>query len=516
MAIKKSDEQISGNFFKNDAHVYVTRKALASQIVVLYKNKHEIHWTKYQIKESDRRQKTATFTSPNYFDLTTGVYCVLITSKMHEDFGGILISVKYNEDTGLYEYQCQDHSRAYQSKFESMYKNSKGNDLHRILCNLITRGNVGNGHKPTKNELKLWSDVLSGLRPASHYWQGAWGGVDKVNPMTNSYQLVMRNSSYIEAIRNLVFATGAYIDVYIDKYGVVQIEPLHKDDWENTGLYLTTPEMSSVEHTFDTTNIITGTLVHNADKSKLGVIYTSPDLLNIDLKAVFGNLRASIDNPNQSTTTSNTNAKTNNAKNKTSKKQSVTNKKNNNIYGTKKKVVWLNIDWITGQSSDYGKMNTIKSVLQKNGWEVHIAGWGSESHYQRRAECKNGIWFCLYGGACGGTLREHGADDWFLNPLKRNKSRVVVGFFPPTSSIKHGGKYYKHLPPAHDWQGSQSYAHIDYPAKFLSKHGVPFMYANTPKEMASKFLAGGDNYTTEGNGYKWHDSWTKHNPSWIK
>ena len=93
----------------------------------------------------------------------------------------------------------------------------------------------------------------------------------------------------------------------------------------------------------------------------------------------------------------------------------------------------------------------------------------------------------------------------------------MIGFFLPSSgNIMKGGKYYKHLGPAHDWQGNRQYANLDYPAKFLSNHGVPFMYAKNGKEMASKFLAGGDNYKTSGNGYKAHGSWQKHEPKWIK
>ena len=73
-----------------------------------------------------------------------------------------------------------------------------------------------------------------------------------------------------------------YIDVYFDKYGVIHIEPYVKDEWLNTGLYLTTPEIANAKHKFDTTNIITGTLVHNADKTKTGNYYSSESLVNLE------------------------------------------------------------------------------------------------------------------------------------------------------------------------------------------------------------------------------------------
>ena len=161
-----------------------------------------------------------------------------------------------------------------------------------------------------------------------------------------------------------------------------------------------------------------------------------------------------------------------------------------------------------------GRMKTMAKLLKKEGWSVTITGVGSEAHWKRRGEVKNGIWFCLYGGACAGTLREHCTSDWFLNPLKKHKSRVVVGFFPPSGDIRKGGKYYKHLPPAHDWQNGGNPS-INHPAKFMSKYGIPFMYAKNAKAMVAKFLAGGDNFKTTGNSYKYHGSWQKHKPKWL-
>ena len=513
-AIKKTDTIINNTNLSNEnnAYVYIARKAKATDSIIYWDHKNEIQWEKYQIKETDMRTKTATFTTPQYLDLTTGQYCVLITSTDHEDFAGVIIDVELSIDPKnglLYNYQCQDFSRTYQSKIELISENVT---IHRILEWMISRGGVpikGN----VKKQRKTYKKALSGLRPAWQYWEQAWGGVIKdYNPMTVKQKMIIRNKSWIEAIRDLVYGLGMFIDVYFDKYGVLHIEPFVKDEWLHTGLYLTTPELASAKFKFDTTNVITGTLVHNKDNTKKGTYYSSDSLINLDLSMFFGDLRASVDNPDTSSTTTKTAGKSNTGK-KSSKTKA---KKNTNIYGTKKKNVYLNIDSINGHSSDMQKMKDISKVLKKNGWNVTITGVGSEAHWKRRGEVKNGIWFCLYGGACAGTLREHCEQTgWFINPIKKNKSRVVVGFFPPSGSILKGGKYYKHLGPAHDWQGNRAYANIDYPAKFLSKKGVPFMYAGNAKQMAAKFLAGGDNYSTTGNSYKYYDSWVKHKPKWL-
>lgn len=506
-AIKKTNEIIpdSNLSYAKDTYIYIARKKIASDIVILWDKKQSIQWSKYQIKESDMRTKTATFTTNQYLDLTTGQYCVLITSPYHEDFAGVIMNVEHDPSTDLYSYQCQDFSRIYQSKCEAII--SKVN-VHRLLQYLITKGNVplrGN----VKKQRKKYKKSLSGLRPAYQYWEPAWGGIIKnYNPMTVKRKMIIRNKSYIEAIRDLVYSLGSLIDVYFDKYGVLHIEPFVKDEWLHTGLYLTTPELASVTRKFDTTNIITGVTVYNSDKTKSGTYYSSESLVNLDLSLFFGDLRASIENSNTVSNVKSKNDKTSNKKSKTSKKV-------NNIYRTKKKNIYLNTDSISGYSTDMKRMKDMAKILKKDGWNVTIVGVGSEAHYQRRGEVKKGIWFCLYGGACAGTLKEHCTSDWFLNPLKKNKSRVVVGFFPPTGSIKKNGKYYKHLGPAWDWQGSQAYANIDYPGKYLSKHGIPWMYGKNAKEMAAKFLAGGDNFKTEGNSYKYYDSWQKHKLKWL-
>ena len=174
VAIKKTSKKITTNIGFNEAHIYVTRPDNPRKSYVTWKKGMygEWHWSKYQIKETDMRTKTATFTSPNYVDLTTGLYCVLISSPFHEDFGGVIISVEYDKDTGLYDYQCQDFSRFYQSKFE-LVTNAKIT-LYQVLQFLITRGGINPFGKVTKKMLNEYKHELSGLRPAYQYEQIYW------------------------------------------------------------------------------------------------------------------------------------------------------------------------------------------------------------------------------------------------------------------------------------------------------------------------------------------------------
>ena len=103
MGLEKTNTKITdANIVKNTlTKVIVGRFGDARNMYLMkdwWDNSSNVHFSKYQIKETDMRVKTATFTSPNYFDLTTGLFAVLITSPYHEDFAGIILKSKYNEE----------------------------------------------------------------------------------------------------------------------------------------------------------------------------------------------------------------------------------------------------------------------------------------------------------------------------------------------------------------------------------------------------------------------------------
>ena len=114
MFFVKSDETTEANSVKQDqVRLFIFQKANANGFINWNLEMYEkpIEFTKFQIKETDLRVKTATFSSPTYVDLTTGQYGILLLSPYHENFGGVILSVEYDEDNELYNYQCQDWSR---------------------------------------------------------------------------------------------------------------------------------------------------------------------------------------------------------------------------------------------------------------------------------------------------------------------------------------------------------------------------------------------------------------------
>ena len=469
------------NLVQNQSLVFVNRMNNAKSITMKgWDTSNPTYWSKYQIKETDMRQKTASFTSPQYLDLTTGLYTVLITSPYHEDFGGIILTVDYDKSTGLYEYQCQDFSRKYQSKFSLI---SKNNSYYNLLRLFLTQMGVSNGKgKVSSAKLKNYSRQLSGLRPKLYYDQGIWENGIKFNPMTNVQQMIFRDVSYIDAIRDLVFGTGAYIDVYFDKYGVLQIKPFSKNDWLQNGIYLTTPELASSKFKFDTTNIITGVVVNSEDRSKKGKYYSSEKLVRLDLSAFFGNLNASVDNPNKTTTSTSTKSTSNKKSTKTKTKEG------SGI------TVFMNIDNIHSKSADMKLMKDIGKYLKKRGYKIEIGGIGPGYHYsQINRVKKNGIYMCIYGGACAGTLKEHWSSNHYKSVLKKKNAKMVVAFLSPPSSNIHNLKW---LPRAHDDNFSpSSFKGVSNPEKQLLNAGIGVVIGKNAKEIASKF----PNFKTSDN-----------------
>jgi len=470
MAVVKTKKKVNDiNLADNQTIIYVSQMIDSSALHMNWNHKLQMYWTKYQIKETDMRTKTANFTSPQYLDLTTGKYRVLITTPLHEDFAGEILKVEYDEETKLYTYQCQDFRRLYIGKFEANIVNVP---LYRILQYLITRGNVPLEGDATK-QIKKYPKALSGLRPKEGYRQDLYGSVVKDNPMTQNRSIVVRDKTYMDVIEDLVYGTGAYIDINFNKYGLMQVEPYHKDQWLTTGLHLEPYMVSSRKFTFDTTNILTGVIVKSTENTGLGEKATSKELVNLDLSAFFGQNTGSVSNPNQSTQgTSTSGGATSNTNNNS----------NNNSTPGKGTHVYVNTDNINGKSADRTMLNNIASTLKKQGYKVTVGGVGPGTHYNDINKVKkNGIYFTMYGGRCAGTLKEQCYSGHYHNVLKKKNARMVVGFL--NRKLTDGW-----LPRAHDDNFSpSSFKGWRDPRTKLLNHGVGIAQGKNVKEICASF-----------------------------
>lgn len=438
----------------------------------------QIVYTKYNIKETDFRIKTATFTTTDFFDLTTGAFIVLISSKWHENFAGRILDVEYDEDTGLYTYQCQDWSRTYIGKMETFGTA----ELYKLLRILITMADVG--VNPTKKQLKTFKKVLSGLRPIELYDQSLYEGNRwKGNPFKQKVSLIARDKPVIEIIRSLVYNSLGYFDVWFSESGVLQIEPISKKDWENTGLVLTDSEYYNRKFKFSTTNAITGVVVNGSDMTK-GHGYDSSDLINsLMLSVFFGRNFTSISDPNKNNTTA---VKSNNTSNTTNK--------NGNPFNNKAKKVWINAD--NGSNS---MKNSLISKLKSDGWTVHDGGTGSNNHYSGYFDVSSdySVYITLYNGFCAGTIQE-AYSSRIQNELKRKGVQLVPIWDSSGWTNPQGMKPYRYgdfsgyrASRAWDDNFSSSDPTISNVGDFMKKNKATYCVGPSASEIMQQFKAGG-------------------------
>ena len=453
----------------------------------------KIPFTEYSIKESDYRIKTASFTSPVFFDLTTGRHLVKIGSLYHENFAGIMLDVEYDEKTGLYTYQCQDWSRGLISKLEMV----RTGTVHTMLRWLIGKSSIPYG-KQWKKLTAYEKKILSGLRKVERYNQSYYpGNKYKGNPFNQKRQMIIRDKSYIEVIRDLVFNSLGYFDVWFNDKGVLQIEPLSKTDWENTGLHLSANEYTNRKFKFSTTNAITGVLVNGSDK-KIGDAYGATELVNLKLAAFFGAISTSISNPNN-----NTKAATNSSS-KSTTSSTATVGKNGNPFNTKAKRIIVSADGGSG-----GFKNNIVKLLKKDGWSVTDLGVGPGTHSSayNKLSSKYAVNLTIYNGPDPKTIDEP-VTGWLKGRHEKYGVRLVQMFDSSSWTSKTGkynkkGMWYKRhgdfkgyrLPKAWDdnYSGARSGVLInDLEAWYIKYHKkVCYCCGTTPSEAYKQFKAGG-------------------------
>ena len=276
-----------------------------------------IPFTDYEITESDQRTKTAKFTTPLGLDLTSNFTYCIITNPYHEDFGGVVLSEEYDADKDLYTYQCQDWRRQYLSKTR-LKSAGDTNKYEFIKASLITPFLLETFNSPiSKEQEKQYSKYLTGLRPLNEY-KIKTGVLKPQNYLEQKAETFLSYDSIIDSIMNIALDGQNNLDIWFDKYGVCHLDPIDWDYWLNTGLLLTTENIAEYKYGFDTTNILTGVKVKNADNSSPRTFlnnYSYPNGANgtkfgDDLAIIFGNHCSMIDGPKTETGTSNTGTST--------------------------------------------------------------------------------------------------------------------------------------------------------------------------------------------------------------
>ena len=474
--------------------IYIRRwddASIYNRYITFQKDDLETYYTKYSIKETDFRVKTASFTTPDYYDLTTGQFAVLIKSKYHENFAGVILDVEYDEDKRLYTYQCQDFNRLYMLLEEAYLAGDI--PLYNFIRHLIARADLD--FNPSKKDINKVKHVISGLKPIGLYEQSLWkGNIYKGNPMTNKPKLVIKGKPIHELIRQMVFSRLGYFDVWYNDRAIMQIQPISKYDWENTGLHLVDTDIAARKYKFSTTNAISRVKLINSEKDVTEGGFGAEDLINLDLTAFFGEISASVSKSNKSSATK-------------TKTNAVTNNNNVNNVGTPGTNPFNNKPKRIIVSADNGSdsfRTSIINLLKKDGWSVTDLGTGSDQHSRSYdiLDSKYAVNLTIYNGMCAGTIKEC-YDGWLKGKHEKYGVALVMMWDTHSWTSKKGknnpkGDWYHrngdmsdyYLAVAHDW-GNGGNPTIPDVAAYFKKYKILYCCGTTPSAAYAQFKAGG-------------------------
>lgn len=459
------------------AHIYIKKYNTPFD----WNNCYEVPFEDYSISESDFRNRTAKIILKENYDLTNQTYAVKITNPYHETFTGVILK-KNKKPLDLLEYNCQDWNRLYLTKPNLNLKASN----YKLIKSLL---NYCGSSK--------W--VYKGLLPINKYEQRKYGSIINFNPMKNKNTLNIQDKTVKEIIQQLIYSTGAFIDIHYNTTGIMQFQPYYIDKWLKSVADFRYTETIDYSWTFNTTDIITAI----ADGNKT---WYFKDLFggNALTNLIRQEIGLNTNNPN-----------------KTNNKKSKTKVKTGNPYKTKKKEVWVNMDNCWGSNTDHTYLKTFCKELKKLGWKVHNTGVGSNNH--TKIQGKNGIWLTLYNGVDTGCLREAAHNTAYHNNLLNRNMRTVIGFMGGSPSthpvdIRKGGKGYKKVGKAWDDNYSSGDTGLKYPAGFLAYNGIPFFYSygNHPKKAANIFNSGGDSKIALEKSFKKNKHGYYANYNWGK
>ena len=459
-----------------------------------FNNKLKISWQKaqqlpfmsYDIDEDNYREKQASIKTNQHLDLTAGTWQVLIVGE-HENFAGIILTEDYDAANNTYTYKCKDFHVLYNDKYSKTYKKANG---RRILTDLLTFNEIAqlqdkvSKKKKIKRDkitgyplkhLKKFSRQLNGMYANSKYEMKNYGSKNSFNPLTKQYKnQKLENKTLYELIKAYTIGTGAFIDLYINDYGTMILEPFDISNWRKPK-YLITDVYNNMKFKSSTENIITNvTIDGKQNKTTLDITGGKYDLNDIFIQ--------NLSNISSEKKTGSNDNKTNQTSDKS------------HPYCCKNKEIWISMDLRTNQSSDRNWLNKVGEELKKLGWKVHVMGVGPAiaTHPDYFLKAKNGLWVTIMNGVDPAPMRELANADYCGGKLARNGC-VPCTFFVgiDRSRFTKGGAAYTHIGTA--WDDNGRGVALDYPAGYMAECGVPFGFCgDSAREVAEKINSGGD------------------------
>lgn len=306
----------------------------------------EITFTNFRITEEYPRIKTAEFTSRQKIELFSGRVAVLITGDCN-DFGGIIIDREYDSQNKLYKYQCQGFMDRIMANPAYVVANGS-KTAHQIIkealatiglpdVNLLEEDEYDTAvTEETASKIKADSD----LTETSEIYKGktefkadlSSDGVDanpddedddsKViktvtktessteegdirNPFKRKPTGIYDSDTLGDVIRTMIYDYGVNVDFYGDVNGIPHFDIIDFEMWCKMGWYIGADHGfdSDYDSRFNITNIITQAGIKNIQAINYeGELYTSLELLGINLDKYVGRMGIIEENPNASLT----------------------------------------------------------------------------------------------------------------------------------------------------------------------------------------------------------------------
>ena len=306
----------------------------------------EITFTNFEITEEYPRIKTATFESKQKIELFNGRTAVLITGDCN-DFGGIIIDREYDSINKIYKYQCQ----GFMDRIMAMptYVVANGSKTaHELITESLARVGLPDINllpedeydtavtEETKNKIAADSKLSETTEIFNNKTEFKVdkenGGVDanpddpdddsKViktvtqtksstedgkirNPFKRKPTGIYDAETRGDFIRTLIFDYGVNVDFYGDVNGIPHFDIIDFETWTKMGWHIGVEHGfdSDYESKFDITNVLTQVGIKNISAIDYeGELYTSLELLGVNLDKYVGRYGTIEENPNASIT----------------------------------------------------------------------------------------------------------------------------------------------------------------------------------------------------------------------
>lgn len=307
-----------------------------------YTTPEEIVFKNFEIIDENPRVMTASFDSPVKIDLTSGRVGVFITGEVN-DFGGIILKREYDSNNKIYKYQCQGFmDRIMANPIYAVCDGSK--TVHRIIQEVLDGCGLPDVNLLEEDEYDTYvdeqtrylmeldkdltetSDIYTSQEDFTADKTKDGISIDDGDDSTEDEKVIktvtqtessnedntIRNpfkkkptgiydcDTKGDFIRTLIFDYGLNVDFYGDINGIPHFDILDLDTWKRQGWAVSadTGFNSDYQSSMDITNIITQVGIKNIQASNgEGELYTSEELLGVNLENYVGRMGTIEENP---------------------------------------------------------------------------------------------------------------------------------------------------------------------------------------------------------------------------